>query len=170
MNIIPADQFRRMFEYEQDAHRQTLDSLRRAEAAHPDNEDVGKAMELMTHIAVCRDMWLRRIRRQSPLPPTLFPADVTVGELEHEFVRVEVRWRDYLATVEDEELRRECEYVSYDGGTFRNSVHDILIQLFGHSLYHRGQIALLIRRSGAVPAATDFVFWSRSPTVAAAVD
>jgi uncharacterized damage-inducible protein DinB len=38
---------------------------------------------------------------------------------------------------------------------------NVLIQLFGHSLYHRGQIALLLRRIGAEPASTDFVFWTR---------
>ncbi|MFL6198680.1 MAG: DinB family protein [Thermoanaerobaculia bacterium] len=37
----------------------------------------------------------------------------------------------------------------------------ILTQLFGHSWYHRGQIAQLVRALGAEPAVTDFVFWSR---------
>jgi len=40
-------------------------------------------------------------------------------------------------------------------------VEDILAQLFGHSWYHRGQIALLVRSIGAEPAATDFVYWAR---------
>jgi len=40
-------------------------------------------------------------------------------------------------------------------------VEDILAQLFGHSWYHRGQIALLVRSIGAEPAATDFVYWTR---------
>ncbi|HEY7544618.1 MAG TPA: DinB family protein [Blastocatellia bacterium] len=56
---------------------------------------------------------------------------------------------------------RVFEYSSLDGGRFRNSVEDILTQLFGHSLYHRGQIALLLRSIEAEPAATDFVYWSR---------
>ena len=40
-------------------------------------------------------------------------------------------------------------------------VEDILTQLHGHSLYHRGQIALLLRAMGAEPVSTDFVFWTR---------
>jgi uncharacterized damage-inducible protein DinB len=161
MSSIPPDQFRRLFEYEQDAHHRVLDSLRRAESDHHDDADVAKAVDLAAHIATCRDMWLRRIRRYSPLPQTLFPGGVTVSEVEREFARIEAQWHEYLDALDDAELTRQCEYVSYEGGAFRNSVHDILVQLFGHSLYHRGQIALLIRRSGSVPAATDFVFWSR---------
>lgn len=45
----------------------------------------------------------------------------------------------------------------------RYVVEDILTQLFGHSWYHRGQIALLVRACGGQPAETDFVFWTREP-------
>ena len=58
---------------------------------------------------------------------------------------------------------RDFEYVSLDGPRFRSRVDDILTQLFGHSWYHRGQIALLVRSIGAEPAVTDFVFWTREP-------
>jgi uncharacterized damage-inducible protein DinB len=163
MNGIPPDQFRQLFEYEQEAHQRVLDSLRRAESDHHDDPDVAKAVDLAAHIATCRDMWLRRICRHSPLPETLFPRGVKVGQVEREFAGIEAHWRQYLEALDHAELTRQCEYVSYEGGVFRNSVHDILVQLFGHSLYHRGQIALLIRRSGSIPAATDFVFWSRRP-------
>ena len=37
----------------------------------------------------------------------------------------------------------------------------ILTQLYGHSLYHRGQIAMLVKQAGGQPAMTDFVYWCR---------
>ena len=40
-------------------------------------------------------------------------------------------------------------------------IEDILAQLFGHSWYHRGQIALLVRAAGGEPAVTDLIYWSR---------
>ena len=43
----------------------------------------------------------------------------------------------------------------------RTAVEDLLIQLHGHSSYHRGQIASAMRAMGAEPAATDYVFWAR---------
>ena len=58
---------------------------------------------------------------------------------------------------------RELEYQSLDAGRFRNRIEDILTQLFGHSWYHRGQIAMLIRAAGGEPAVTDLIFWCREP-------
>jgi uncharacterized damage-inducible protein DinB len=54
-------------------------------------------------------------------------------------------------------------YQSYEGPRFRSTIEDILTRLFGHSWYHRGQIAMLLRSIGAEPAVTDFVFWAREP-------
>ena len=72
-------------------------------------------------------------------------------------------WSDYLKNLDEHERQREVLYQSIDGGWFRNGVADILTQLYGHSLYHRGQIESFVRADGGVPAATDFIFWSREP-------
>ncbi len=71
-------------------------------------------------------------------------------------------WAAYLATLTNAHLEHVLEYRGHDGKAFRNSVDDILTQLYGHSLYHRGQIALLLRQIGAQPSVTDFVFWARA--------
>ncbi len=75
-------------------------------------------------------------------------------------------WSDYLQRLDEGELSRVFEYRSIDGGWYRNTVIDILTQLHGHSIYHRGQIASLIRAAGGEPVETDFVFWSREAIAA----
>jgi uncharacterized damage-inducible protein DinB len=77
--------------------------------------------------------------------------------------RIHRVWTEYLARLDDAELARVLEYQSLEGPWFHNTVEDILTQLFGHSWYHRGQIASLIRAIGEAPAVTDFVFWAREP-------
>lgn len=76
---------------------------------------------------------------------------------------METMWTQYLDQLDDAALARVFEYQSYEGPRFRNTIEEILTQLFGHSWYHRGQIAQLVRSIGAEPAVTDFVFWSREP-------
>ena len=61
----------------------------------------------------------------------------------------------------DETIDQTFEYQSLDAGRFRNRIEEILTQLYGHSLYHRGQIAILVKQAGGKPAATDFVYWCR---------
>src|SRR5437762_4551727 len=101
MSGIPPDQFKRLFEYEQDAHHRVLGSLRRAELDHHDDPNIAKAVDLAAHIATCRDMWLRRIRCRSPLPQTLFPTGAKVGEVERHFARIEAQWRAYFETLDE---------------------------------------------------------------------
>jgi uncharacterized damage-inducible protein DinB len=52
-------------------------------------------------------------------------------------------------------------YQSFDSGRFQNTIEDVLTQLFGHSWYHRGQIAILVRQAGGTPALTDLIYFTR---------
>lgn len=72
-------------------------------------------------------------------------------------------WSDYLAALDETELSRVFDYRSFEGQRFRNVVEDLLTQLFGHSWYHRGQVASIVRDLGGVPAVTDYLFWVREP-------
>ena len=157
-----ADQYRRWFEYEQDAHAKMLASLRAAEAGHRDSDDFRQAVDLAAHIASARLMWLHRLG-VAPQAVDLFTRAESVDDVAAMFSRMHTAWSAYLPGVDDGELAREFEYRSYEGLRFKDRVGDIFTQLFGHSWYHRGQIAMLLRRIGAEPAVTDFVFWSRRP-------
>ena len=98
--------------------------------------------------------------------PELFPQNTVLGDLPDQLQQMQAAWTSYLSTLDDDALARSFEYRSYDGGHFRNTIEDILTQLFGHSWYHRGQIAALVRSLGAEPAITDLVFWAREPVSA----
>ena len=93
---------------------------------------------------------------------------MTLEQLAADWRAAESLWTEYLARCDDAELSREIEYQSLDSGRFRNRVEDVLTQLFGHSWYHRGQIAMLVRAAGGEPAVTDFIFWCREPVGAGA--
>jgi uncharacterized damage-inducible protein DinB len=114
----------------------------------------------MAHLIAARKMWLYRFgfARENT---ELFPRTVQFPALAGQLAEMEAGWSEYLEKLTDTELERVFEYQSYEGSRFRNTVADILTQLFGHSWYHRGQIAALVRALGAEPAVTDFVFWSR---------
>ena len=157
-----SDRYRRWFDYEKDSHAQTIASLHAVPSELRDGEAFRKAVYLMGHIIAARRMWLFRLG-VAELPAELFPANVTLEQVTAEISEMEKVWRDYLLRIDDAELERVVEYQSYEGPHFRNSIEEILTQLFGHSWYHRGQIAQLIRSIGAEPAVTDFIFWAREP-------
>ncbi len=76
---------------------------------------------------------------------------------------MQAAWSAYLAKLDDAALARAITYQSMDSGRFENTVEEVLTQLFGHSWYHRGQIASAVRALGEEPAVTDFIYWARRP-------
>jgi uncharacterized damage-inducible protein DinB len=158
-----AERYRRWFEYEQDAHAKVVRSLESVPEARRTSPEFRRAVSLLGHIAAARRIWLYRFGVAPGPPDAFFPEDRALAEIVADLHDVHERWADYLGRVSDEELGRVFEYQSLDAGRFRNRVEDILTQLFGHSWYHRGQIAMLVRAAGGEPAATDFVYWCREP-------
>jgi uncharacterized damage-inducible protein DinB len=162
MNDHMIDRYQRWFEYEKDSHAKTLASINAVTEELRQSEAFAKAVYLMGHIVAARRMWLFRFGVLSS-NVELFPREMKLSELPGQISEMETSWSMYLDQLNDAELARVFEYQSYEGARFRNTIEEILAQLFGHSWYHRGQIALLLRSIGAEPAVTDFVFWAREP-------
>lgn len=156
------ESYRRWFEYEKDSHEKVLASLNATPDETRSTQLFQKAVDLMGHIVAARRMWLFRFGVTSQ-PVELFPKNVDLAELPPLVDNMHKEWSAYLDRLDQTELTRSFEYQSYDGPRFSNTVEEILTQLFGHSWYHRGQIAMALRSIGAEPAVTDFVFWTRKP-------
>jgi uncharacterized damage-inducible protein DinB len=160
-----ADRYRRWFAYEKDAHEKALASLHTVPAERRADPAFGKAASLLGHIVAARQLWLFRFGIRAKGPSTvaeLFPV-VPLETLAQSLAEMHEEWSDYLRDLDDEELSRVFEYRALEGARFRNRIEDLLTQLFGHSWYHRGQVASLVRSLGGEPAATDYVFWVREP-------
>jgi uncharacterized damage-inducible protein DinB len=160
------ERYRRWFEYERDSHAKALASLNAVPEPQRGSEAYQKALGLLAHVVLARWVWLVRLGAAAPdrapsRPEDFFPRDVSVADLPGRVAEMEEAWEAYLSRLDDAELARVCEYRALDGAPFRTSVEDVLTQLFGHSSYHRGQIAQLVRGLGAEPAVTDFVYWTR---------
>ena len=163
MTRTRADEYRRWYDYERESHAKVLAALCAVPAERRSAPEFRKAATLMAHIIEARRLWLFRLgaARESPRLEDFFPENVSLADLATRLDAMQAAWTSFLAGLDDAAIARTFEYRSLEGEPFRNVVADILTQLYGHSLYHRGQIALLLRTMGAEPAVTDFVFWTR---------
>lgn len=161
---MKAEQYRRWFEYEKDAHEKTVASFGTVPDERRRDPSFAKAVALLAHIAAARMLWLHRFGVTETGPTTfeeLFPTGVTLEEAARGVREMESTWTSYLDTLDEREAERTFEYRSTEGDRYRNRIEDQLAQLFGHSFYHRGQIAAIVRSLGGTPAETDFVLWTR---------
>jgi uncharacterized damage-inducible protein DinB len=159
-----ADRYRRWFAYEKDAHEKTLQSLRTVASERRSHLSFQKAVSLVGHLVAARQLWLYRLGFRGSAPRNVsdfFPEGLTLDDLASRLRDMHREWDDYLEGLDEGELARVFEYRALEGDRYRNRVEDIVTQLFGHSWYHRGQVASLVRELGGEPAATDYVFWVR---------
>jgi len=163
MEMTVVDRYRRWYDYERDAHAKVIASLRAVAPAVRAREEYRAAVDLLAHVCAARELWLYRFGVAPAPPAEAFPRDVELDALESRLEAMQSAWRAHLHDLHDEDIARSFEYRSLEGQPFRNTFEDILTQLFGHSWYHRGQIAARLRTLGAEPAVTDFVFWTREP-------
>ena len=155
------ERFRRWYEYERDAHAKAIASLETVPAERRSLPEFQKAVAWLSHLAMARRVWLGRLGAAPPFSGQLFPEATDLSMAAEQLRAVEGPWLEYLGRLTDEELARVCSYKAIDGGEYRTAVEDILLQMYGHSLYHRGQIATLVKTAGGTPAMTDFIFWCR---------
>jgi uncharacterized damage-inducible protein DinB len=161
MSTSNTNRYRRWFDYEKDAHAKVLasfDAMPEDQRATPEYQ---KAVSLFAHMMLARRLWLYRFGILAEGPREFFPQNVGLDTVKEMAEEMHAAWSAYFERLDEAELARVFEYRSLEGPRFRNRIEDILTQLFGHSWYHRGQIALLLRQAGGEPAVTDFVFWSR---------
>jgi uncharacterized damage-inducible protein DinB len=165
-----AERFQRWFQYEIDVHAKVVQSLESVPATRRDDPAFQKAVDVLAHIAAARGIWLVRLGIAEAPQGNLAPQQAEFGQVQQRLQSIHAAWAGYFARVSDVELARTVEYQSLDAGRFRNRVEDILTQLFGHSSYHRGQIAMLVKACGGQPAITDFIYWCREAVPAVTGD
>jgi uncharacterized damage-inducible protein DinB len=154
-------QYRRWFAYEKDAHDRVLSSFATVPTAKRAAKEFQKALDLFSHMIAARRMWLYRFGVLPSLPDGLFAEGKSLDQVTEDIADVHSAWDRYFEGLDAAEASRVFEYTATDGHRYRNTIEEILAQLFGHSWYHRGQIALLIKMLGGTPAETDYVLRTR---------
>ena len=147
MDIV--SHLRSQFDYEFWANGEVLRALAAMQPAP------SKAVQLMSHIVAGERLWLDRLE-QTGQSLTVWP-DMSPQELEFQLNKCMCAWKGFLAGLSDEQLSQSCRYVNSKGEAYENTVLEILTHLLFHSAYHRGQIAIELRRAGTQPAYTDYI-------------
>ncbi len=161
MPVRLVEQYRRWFEYEQASHAKVVAALRAVPEERRAADAFRQAVDLLVHLVGARRLWLERLGGAPRAAQDLFPKGLALEAAASGLAEVEAAWTGYLGSLDDAAAERTFEYQSLEGDWYRNTIADILTQVFGHSWYHRGQIAWLLRSMGCEPAQTDFVFWTR---------
>lgn len=114
------------------------------------------------HLLDAESIWWQRIKLQEVV---LRPSDGFNGDfaaVSKALQQQDKQWLDWVTACNDHGFLHEFIYFNTKRERFKQPVHQVLLHLFNHSTYHRGQLVTMLRQLGIdkIPA-TDFVAWSR---------
>ncbi len=160
MAELLVEHYRRLFRYERECVGHVVASLESIPTERRQEALYARAIGLVAHLRVALLLWLARLGAATP-PAHPFPSPQALDQEADGWLDAIAQWEQYLSQCHDSDLQQTVHYHTTAGVPYENTLGDILQHLFGHGLYHRGQIALIVRQLGGTPAVTDFIVWAR---------
>jgi uncharacterized damage-inducible protein DinB len=114
----------------------------------------------LAHIFGAERIWLARVQQRTA-PQSVSDHDRRLDTLSTEWVALFEQWRDWAASLCDDETDRALEYSDTRGRPWRNSLSDIVLHVVNHSTHHRGQVSGFLRALGRVPPPLDLIAFVR---------
>jgi uncharacterized damage-inducible protein DinB len=122
--------------------------------------------QTVLHLLDAESIWWQRLKLQEQVirPSDGYTGDMT--QLAIDLQRQDGQWLDWIKAVSENMLQHEFIYHNSKKEKFKEPVCQMLLHLFNHSTYHRGQLVTLLRQLGVekIPA-TDYVLWTRKRAV-----
>lgn len=140
------------------ADARALDALEGAVPSAPE------ALRLLAHVLGAEHIWLARLRGVAPLQ-AVWP-ELNLAGCRQLAVENELGYREFIFGLAPADLRRIVSYRNSAGQDLATAIEDILLHVFLHGAYHRGQVAQRLRLEGSVPEATDFIAFARGTPAA----
>jgi uncharacterized damage-inducible protein DinB len=116
----------------------------------------------LLHMYDAESIWWQRMKLQErvSIPSENFGGDLK--ELASSLLHQNRQWNEWIANANAHQLEHVFHYQNSKKEQFRQPIYQMLIHVFNHGTYHRGQLVNILRQLGVekIPR-TDFIDWSR---------
>ncbi|MEO9021755.1 MAG: DinB family protein [Ginsengibacter sp.] len=122
----------------------------------------GSIYKTLVHTMEVESIWWQRIKlAEHVLLPEKDPEE-DFEVLSKKIIESSKQWSDWVSNATENNITHVFGYYNTKKAYFKQPVYEVLLHLFNHQTYHRGQIITMLRQSGIdkIPA-TDFIVFSR---------
>jgi len=114
----------------------------------------------VAHMINAEAVWLGRILGE-PLRVTQPEEIPDAGTATAAWGITEQHMRALVGGLDEAGMGRVMRFTNKAGKEYADPLWVVLLQLFSHGTYHRGQLTTLIRQVGAQPVSTDYIIYHR---------
>jgi uncharacterized damage-inducible protein DinB len=115
------------------------------------------------HLWDAESIWWQRLKLQEKInvPSNSFKG--SFEELVNELMQQSRQWSEWINNASDLSIEHVFQYQTFQGVFYKQPTWQMILHVFNHATYHRGQIINMLRQLGVekIPA-TDFINWSRN--------
>lgn len=140
----------------------TLEGLTEEEQTRKLASSYSSLFETVLHLWDAESVWWQRLKLQERI---FIPSESFKGSLKEAasaLLHQNQQWQEWIGTTQEHALQHVFSYQNSKKEQFKQPVFQMLIHVFNHGSYHRGQLVSLLRQVGVnkIPP-TDFIVWSR---------
>jgi uncharacterized damage-inducible protein DinB len=117
------------------------------------------------HMWDAESIWWQRMKLHERV---IFPSENFNGNMKdaaNGLLQQNQQWQDWVNNANDMALEHVFQYYTTKKELFKQPICQMILHVFNHGTYHRGQLVNMLRQLGIekIPQ-TDFIVWSRSKT------
>lgn len=114
------------------------------------------------HIWDASSIWWQRLHMHEQIVVPSLAFHPAMNDVANGLLAQNKQWKEWEDGTTEADLEKELPYKTMKGDACKQPVKDILLHLFNHGTYHRGQLVTLLRQVGVekMPK-TDYVDFSR---------
>ena len=116
----------------------------------------------LLHLLDAESIWWQRIKLQEQIDVPSVNFNGSVLELGNNLMKQSKQWKEWVDLATEAALEHEFIYRNSKKEQFKQPMNEVLIHLFNHQSYHRGQLITMFRQVGleTIPN-SDFISFSR---------
>jgi uncharacterized damage-inducible protein DinB len=116
----------------------------------------------LMHMWDAENIWWQRVKLSEHIIPPSARFEGSALDIISALLQQNELWKQWIDQARPMALEHEFIYKTLKGETFKQPVAEVLLHIFNHGSYHRGQLVNLLRQAGIekIPA-TDFIVFTR---------
>ncbi|HZI00589.1 MAG TPA: DinB family protein [Flavisolibacter sp.] len=122
--------------------------------------------ETLLHMWDAESIWWQRIKLQETITRPSESFTGSCADITTKLMHQSRQWQEWILHANEHMLEHEFIYYNTRKEKFKQATFQVLLHLFNHGTYHRGQLVNILRQLevGNIPA-TDFIIWSRKKSI-----
>jgi uncharacterized damage-inducible protein DinB len=114
------------------------------------------------HMLDAEGIWWQRMKLLERITRLSDGFSGDMKELSNNFLHQNRQWSEWVSNANDHQLQHVFQYQNFKGEQFKQHIYQMLLHVFNHGTYHRGQLVNMLRQLDVekIPS-TDFIAWSR---------